>query len=88
MPTYRSELTPKARKQIRALDATVRRRIEAAIVKLETVPFPPGVKAMQGTDEPTFRVKVGDWRILYTVDAGVLLVLVVSVGPRREIYRT
>ncbi len=87
MPTYTAEFLPTARKQLDALDGPIRVRVLAAVVKLETVPFPPTAKAMQGTDEPTYRVKVGDWRILYTVDNGKLLVLVVEIGHRREVYR-
>jgi mRNA interferase RelE/StbE len=56
VPTYRVELAPKARKALDALDGTVRRRVDAAIVKLGLDPFPPGAKALQGVDG--YRVRV------------------------------
>jgi mRNA interferase RelE/StbE len=86
VPTYRVEFTPKARKQIDALAVAVRRRVDAAIMKLETVPFPSGVKALKGEDA-VYRIRVGDYRVLYTVDGGLLLVLILETGHRREVYR-
>lgn len=85
VPTYRVEFSPEARKRIRALDHTVRRRIDAAILKLESDPFPPGAKSLQGVDG--YRVRVGDYRILYTVEGNRLLVLVFGVGSRGQIYK-
>lgn len=86
MPTYRIEFAPKARKALDALDGTVRKRVDAAIVKLGLDPFPSGAKALQGVGG--YRVRVGDYRILYKVELGRLLVLVVDVGHRREVYRS
>jgi mRNA interferase RelE/StbE len=85
VPTYRVEFTPKARKQINALDQTVRRRVDAALLKLEGDPFHSGTIALQGVHG--YRVRVGDYRVLYTVDRGRVLVMVVGVGHRREAYR-
>lgn len=89
MPTYRIEFTPKARKQVDALDASIRRRVDAAIAKLGTVPFPSGVKALnQKGEEAIYRIRVAkDYRVLYTVDDGRLLVLILKAGHRREVYR-
>lgn len=49
-------------------------------------PFPGGVKKLQG-EEKIYRVRVGDYRIIYEVQSAVLVVLVLKIGHRREVYR-
>jgi mRNA interferase RelE/StbE len=82
---YRVELTPAAQRQLRRLDRQAQRRVQAAIELLASDPRPPGAKALQGR-RSYLRVRTGDYRIVYTVRDEVLLVLVVALGHRREIY--
>jgi mRNA interferase RelE/StbE len=82
---YRVEVTPAARRSLRRLDRQAQRRVQAAIELLATDPRPPGAKALQ-VRRGYIRVRTGDYRIVYTVRDEVLLVLVVALGPRREIY--
>ena len=84
MSTYRIELRPAAIRVLRKLDPQVRRRVQGAIALLAQDPRPPGARALQG--RPGLRVRVGDYRIVYTVEDDVLLVLVVRLGHRRDIY--
>lgn len=84
--TYRIEFTPAAVRQLRKLDGKARRRIQAAIELLAEEPRPNGAKKLVGGDGQ-WRVRTGDYRIVYEIDDGVLLVLVVAVGHRREIYQ-
>lgn len=86
MPIYRVELSPKSRKQINDLDKPVRERVFDAINRLATEPFPQKAITMQGQDS-IYRTRAGDYRILYTVEHSQLLVLVVQVGNRREVYK-
>jgi len=81
---YRVELRPAAVRSLRKLDPQVRRRVQGAIAMLAQDPRPPGARALQG--RPGLRVRVGDYRILYTVDDDVLLVVVVRLGHRRDVY--
>jgi len=78
-----------ARRAVRSLAQWQRQeqlRIRAAIDLLAENPRPPGCVALQG--EPgVFRVRVGDFRILYEVLDGLLMVQVVRLGHRREVYR-
>lgn len=60
-------------------------KLRAALDALALDPIPPGCKSL--TDREGFRVRVGDYRILYTVDRGKLLVCVIEIGNRRDIYR-
>lgn len=82
--TYRIELRPGAARSLRKLDPQVRRRIQGAIALLAQDPRPPGARALQG--RPGLRVRVGDYRIIYTVNDDVLLVVVVRLGHRRDVY--
>jgi mRNA interferase RelE/StbE len=81
---YRIELRPAAARALRKLDPQVRHRIQGAIALLAKDPRPPAARALQG--RPGLRVRVGDYRIIYTVDKDVLLVVVVRLGHRRDIY--
>jgi len=81
---YRIELRPAATRALRTLDPQVRHRIQGAIALLAQDPRPPAARALQG--RPGLRVRVGDYRIIYTVADGVLLVIVVTLGHRRHVY--
>jgi len=81
---YRIELRPSAVRALRKLDPQVRRRVQGAIALLAQDPRPPGARALQG--RPGLRVRVGDYRIIYTVEDDVLLVVVVRLGHRRDVY--
>ena len=83
---YRVDLSPGARRELRGLDSATRDRILRAIVKLETEPRPAGAKKLKGRDE-LWRIRVGDYRIVYEVRDRILVVLVVRIAHRREVYR-
>jgi mRNA interferase RelE/StbE len=82
--TYRIELRPAAVRALKKLDPPIRRRIQGAITLLAEDPRPPAARTLRG--RPGFRVRVGDYRILYTVEDDVLLIVVVTVGHRRDVY--
>lgn len=85
MSSYRIELRPAAVRALKKLDPAIRPRIHGAIALLAQDPRPPASRPLRG--RPGYRIRVGDYRILYTVRDDVLLVLVVSLGHRRDIYR-
>ena len=82
--TYRIELTPAARRDLRKLPSEILRRVDAHILALAENPFPPGAQKLQD-GEHIFRVRVGDYRILYTVEHHRVVILIIRVGHRREI---
>ena len=84
--TYRVEVVPAAARALRKLDPAGRRRVQAAVELLAEQPRPSGAKKLVGGDGE-WRVRTGDYRIVYEIHDGVLLVLVVAVGNRRDIYR-
>lgn len=82
---YRLDYTPAAAKQIRKLDPRVRARVLAAAGRLRDDPRPPALRQM--VDRPgERRLRVGDYRVIYEVVDQQVLVLVLRVGHRREIY--
>lgn len=85
MSRYAVSLTRAATKDVAQLDPPVRRRVLAVIARLADDPRPAGCKALQG--RPGYRVRAGDWRVIYTVDDQAVTVLVVKVGPRGSVYR-
>lgn len=83
---YRIELTPAAQRDLRSLDRPLLRRIDAKIRALAEDPRPLGVEKLTGEGN-IYRVRVGDYRILYQIDDAVVIVLVVRVRHRRDVYR-
>ncbi|MGO8870512.1 MAG: type II toxin-antitoxin system RelE family toxin [Acidimicrobiales bacterium] len=84
MSTYRIEVRPAAARVLRKLDPDIRPRIQGAIALLAQDPRPPAARALRG--RPGFRVRVGDYRINYTLADDVLLIVVVALGHRCEVY--
>jgi len=69
---------------MRKLDPPLRHRVHGAIALLAQDPRPPAARALKG--RPGLRIRVGDYRIIYTVNDDVLLVVVVTLGHRRDVY--
>ncbi|MGH2762110.1 MAG: type II toxin-antitoxin system RelE family toxin [Thermoleophilaceae bacterium] len=84
MSRYRIELRPAAARALRRLDPQVRHRVQGVIALLADDPRPPAARALRG--RPGLRVRVGDYGIIYTVADDVLLVVVVTLGHRRDVY--
>ena len=84
MSDYRIELRPAAVRALRKLDPQIRLRVQGAIALLAQDPRPPASRPLKG--RPGRRVRVGDYRIIYTVADDVLLVVVVTLGHRRDVY--
>ena len=84
--TYRVEIRPAAVKALAALAKVDQRRIARQIDGLAKDPRPPGVEKLAGV-EGLYRVRSGDYRIVYEIQDERVLVLVVRIGHRREVYR-
>jgi mRNA interferase RelE/StbE len=75
-----------AQKALRRLDRGARTRIWAAIAALEENPHPLGCAKLAGHDD-LWRIRSGDYRVIYQIRESEMVVLVVRVGHRREAYR-
>ncbi len=88
-PSYELEFTPAAFRDLEKLDPHIRGKVFTDIEKLQEDPRPHGVQKME-TKEKLYRVYVGpgkNYRAIYQIRDGVLLILVVRVGDRKEVYR-
>lgn len=83
---YRVVIEPPAWKQLMALPLALQNRIFDALESLENDPRKRGAVKLKGADG--YRVRVGDYRIIYEIRDAVLVVVVVEVGHRKEVYRT
>ncbi len=83
---YDIELTRDALRALAKLDRPTRRRVQGAIDKLADDPRPAGMIALRGVTG-AYRIRVGDYRIVYTLHDDRLMVVVIDIGHRREIYR-
>ncbi len=84
---YSVRIAPAADRNIRKLDRPVQKRILEKLTNLENDPRPNGVEKLTGSGAPRYRIRVGDYRIIYRVDDQVLTVLILKVGDRKEVYR-
>ena len=83
--SYDVQLAPAAVRQLRKLDPVGRRRVQAAIDLLATEPRPPAARQLVG-GAGEWRVRTGDFRIIYEIHDQQLLVLVIKLGHRRDVY--
>lgn len=84
--SFRVEYAASAMKALEGLPKKDQQRIVTKVDSLASDPHPPGSMKLQGADE-LWRVRVGVYRIVYSVDGGKLVVLVVRIGHRRDVYR-
>jgi mRNA interferase RelE/StbE len=83
--SYRVALTTSAEKELQHLSAELVARIWPRIERLASVPRPPGCKKLKGGDKQ-WRIRVGDYRVVYEVDDKARTVEVTRIGHRREVY--
>ena len=82
---YSLEFRPAARRALERIPSQDSRRILAKVVQLVDNPVPHGSKKLAGTG--WYRIRVGDYRVVYDVQRDQLLILVIRIGHRREVYR-
>jgi len=82
---YRVILSRSARKQMERFSGEIENRILDKLSELEMNPHPSGCKKLKNRD--AWRIRVGDYRVIYEIHDKVLQVIVVTVGHRREVYR-
>ena len=85
MAKYSLEIKPSAAKELDALDDVLFARIDRKIMVLPENPRPPGCKKLRGYQDH-WRIRVGDWRVLYLIDDDAKRVSITRVAHRREVY--
>ena len=87
LPRYTVYLKPAAERALeKILDRAARRRVARAIDGLAATPRPAGAVTIQGSDGLR-RIRVGDYRVVYTLEQAARTVLIVTIGRRRDVYR-
>jgi mRNA interferase RelE/StbE len=87
---YKINLIPAAGKVLAKLakvDRRLLKKIDQAILDLAENPSPINCKQLVGEYPPLYRLRVGDYRILYHIESEVLVVLVIHIGHRKDVYR-
>jgi len=85
-PLYAIEYDPRAIKELAKLDRATGRRVKAAIDRLSAHPRPAGAKSLVGYSH-LLRIRVADYRVIYTIEDARVAVLVIHIAHRREVYR-
>ncbi len=83
--SWQIDITRAARKELADLQPQMQVRISKSILALESTPFPPGCKKLKNRDG--FRIRVGDYRVLYSADSETKTIVVGVIRHRREVYR-
>jgi len=83
---YTVEFKPVAVRQLEKLPREVQTRLMARILALRDDPVPAGSKKMAAIPD-TWRIRVGDYRVVYQVHREILLVLILTIGHRKDVYR-
>jgi mRNA interferase RelE/StbE len=82
---YQVILSKSVQKQLDRLPDEIANRILERFIELETNPRPADVKKLKGRD--AWRIRIGDYRVIYEIHDRVLQVIVITIGHRREVYR-
>jgi len=86
MPRFEIEITRTAEKQLKALARADQERLAAAILRLANDPRPRGCRKLSGYDD-AFRIRIGKFRVIYSVSDAKLIILILKIGHRREVNR-
>jgi mRNA interferase RelE/StbE len=84
--TYTVELSSAAAKALKKLDGHHRLRVAGALELLSVEPRPPGATMLRGGERGRWRVRVGNHRVVYTIEDDRLIVLVLRIAHRRGVY--
>jgi mRNA interferase RelE/StbE len=83
---YSIQFTARALRDLSDLDRPVQQWVRRRIDLLAQDPFPPGVKKLHA-EEPYYRIRVGNYRVIYQVEGQQLRVVIVKIGHHRDVYR-
>jgi len=88
-PIYKVQINKHYLKELEKIPLRFQHQIREQVAYLAMNPRPDGHKKLRGSNNPPlYRIRCGDYRIVYTIQDHILLVLVIEVGHRKEIYRT
>jgi mRNA interferase RelE/StbE len=77
-----------AEKELNKLSESDFKKIQRAINSLSENPFPPGHIKLEGTKEKLYRIRKGDYRVIYTVEKDIITITILKIGHRKDVYRS
>lgn len=86
MAKFRIEISATAERQLKKLRREAQNGISKAILELANDPFPRGTRKLRGYDD-VYRIRVGVYRILYSVENDKLIIIILKIGHRKDVYR-
>ena len=86
MAKYKIEISRSAEKQLKKLPKDDQKRVVDAILRLGDDSFPRGARKLSGYED-VFRIRVGRFRVLYSASETKLIVIVLKIGHRKDVYR-
>ncbi len=86
MTRYDIEISKTAENQLKKLNPDDQRRVVRAILALAGEPHPRGSRKLSGYDD-VFRIRVGTYRVIYSVSGKRLVVIILKIGHRKDVYR-
>lgn len=86
MTSYKIQWKQSAKKELKKLDKQTIRRILQAVEKLANNPYAKGCKKLAGS-KSVYRIRIGDYRVVYDIQSSTITIEIIKVGHRREIYR-
>jgi mRNA interferase RelE/StbE len=84
--TYDIQFTGSAEKEMRKMPQAMQKRIQPSILALGENPLPSGCKKVRGYDN-YFRIRIGDYRVVYALEQKIRIVTIIRIRHRREAYR-
>jgi mRNA interferase RelE/StbE len=85
--TYTIDFAPRTERQLNLIPKNIRKLIFDRIDKLRTNPRQEGTEPLQGIEKGLFRIRQGDYRIVYSIQDQKLLILIVRIVHRKEVYK-
>ena len=80
-------INPSALKELSKLPKVTIKKAEKAIDSLANNPRPIGVKKLKGTEESLYRIRIGDYRIIYSIEEEIKIIDIIRIGHRKDIYK-
>ncbi len=84
---YKIEFDSRVKKDLKSVPSQDIKRIKSAILELSNNPRPSGCTKLKGNNRDYFRIRVGNYRVIYSIEDNILSIIVVRVGHRKEIYK-
>lgn len=85
--TYAIDFAPRTEEQLNLIPKNIKKLIFDRIDKLRTNPRPEGVESLKGKEKGFYRIRQGDYRIVYSVHDDKLFILIVRIVHRKEVYK-